>query len=172
MQIEKGGHMQDCLFCSHCKTTLEEFLQTGLIGCAFCYIAFKENLLFAIEKTQGKTKHIGKRPPWSAKQRHIFSQKFGLRNELSEAIKQKNNMRADVIYKTLKDIATLEELYDKQMQLERIIVEKEELERIEELQNRDRELSPIYIPKESERWKEELHALKYEIQELEKEICG
>lgn len=164
--------MQDSLICTHCKTTLDEFLHTGLIGCAFCYITFRENLLFAIERTQGKTKHCGKRPPWSAKQRHIFSKKFGLRNELSEAIKQKNNSRADIIYKALKDIASLEELYEKKLQLEKMIEEKEELERLEEQQNCDRELFPIYQPKESERWKEELHTLKYEIQELEKVICG
>lgn len=164
--------MQDSLFCTHCKTTLEEFLQTGLIGCAYCYLTFRKNLLFAIEKTQGKTKHCGKRPPWSPKQRHIFSKKFGLRNELSEALKQKNHNYADAIYKALKDIATLEELYEKQLQCEKIIEEQEELERLEEQQNINRELSPIYHPKESEKWKAELHALKYEIQELEKEICG
>ena len=164
--------MQNSLFCTHCKTTLEEFLQTGLIGCAFCYVTFRKNLLLAIEKTQGKIEHCGKRPPWSPKQMHIFSKKFGLRNALNEALKQKNQSYVDGIYKTLKDIATLEELYEKEQQCEKMIEEQEELERLEEQFNKDRELSPIYQPKESEKWKAELHAIRYEIQELEKEICG
>ena len=162
--------MQDSLFCSHCKTTLEEFLQTGLIGCVFCYTAFKENLLLAIEKTQGKTEHVGKRPPWTARQRHIFSKKLELRNAFIEAMKRKDKELADSIYATLKRIDTLEGMYELQMQLTREIPELVALEELKK--SSSPELSAVYPHKESSSLKEKLYKLEYEIQELEKEICN
>jgi protein-arginine kinase activator protein McsA len=49
--------------CPFCGGTMDEYLQTGLVGCAKCYDRFRTELEPHIERLQGGTKHEGKVPP-------------------------------------------------------------------------------------------------------------
>lgn len=53
--------------CSKCGTSMDEYLQSGLLGCAKCYEVFKENLQPYIDRLQGDKKHMGKAPPYGEK---------------------------------------------------------------------------------------------------------
>jgi protein arginine kinase activator len=48
--------------CGNCGQTLDNFLQTGMLGCAKCYSEFGAVLKPIILKTQGRTQHMGKVP--------------------------------------------------------------------------------------------------------------
>ncbi len=52
--------------CKVCGTTLADFRRTGLLGCAACYEAFREELLPTIRYVQGKLMHEGKSPSGAA----------------------------------------------------------------------------------------------------------
>lgn len=56
--------------CPSCGMTLEEFRVTGLLGCADCYQAFREDLLPTIRSIQGKTCHAGKAPSGEAEEKY------------------------------------------------------------------------------------------------------
>jgi protein arginine kinase activator len=49
--------------CPFCGGTLDEYLQTGLLGCAKCYDQFRKELEPHIEHSQGAVCHDGKIPP-------------------------------------------------------------------------------------------------------------
>ncbi len=46
--------------CPECGTLLSEFQKTGLAGCAYCYTAFRDEVLAMLGKMQGSTRHLGK----------------------------------------------------------------------------------------------------------------
>ena len=46
--------------CPHCGTTLLDFRRTGLLGCAYCYTAFRKELIPAVQHIQGEIQHRGK----------------------------------------------------------------------------------------------------------------
>lgn len=66
--VGKGG--ADARACPVCGTTLEDFRHTGLLGCAFCYTAFREELLPAVRYAQGKVRHEGKAPSGEADEKY------------------------------------------------------------------------------------------------------
>ncbi len=52
--------------CPACGTTLDDFRHTGLLGCAFCYTAFRKELLPSVQYAQGKVRHEGGSPSGGA----------------------------------------------------------------------------------------------------------
>ena len=48
--------------CPYCKTTAEEVKKRNLVGCAYCYKAFKSILYPVVAKMQGGMAHTGKTP--------------------------------------------------------------------------------------------------------------
>lgn len=53
--------------CPSCGRTLKEFKKTGLLGCADCYKAFREDLVPIVKFTQGRLRHTGKDPDLTLK---------------------------------------------------------------------------------------------------------
>lgn len=56
--------------CPVCGLTLADFRATGLLGCADCYNAFREELLPTIRYVQGKLRHEGKAPSGDADEKY------------------------------------------------------------------------------------------------------
>lgn len=48
--------------CQHCKTTLDDFLNTGFVGCADCYHTFYPYLKDFSLDVHGRCVHMGKIP--------------------------------------------------------------------------------------------------------------
>ncbi len=50
--------------CPDCKTTGEEFLNTGFVGCPTCYKVFEPLVEQTVKKLQQSDRHVGKRPAY------------------------------------------------------------------------------------------------------------
>lgn len=77
----------DEIRCEVCKTTYNEFKESGRLGCENCYKAFKQQLDTVLKNMQGNNTHTGKAP---SKQRESYNNRFEIRNlkkQLQEAIK-------------------------------------------------------------------------------------
>ena len=70
--------------CPACGTTMAEFRRTGLLGCAYCYSAFREELIQTVRNMhnmQGEVRHTGKRPEASAEENYDRARDFAARKE-------------------------------------------------------------------------------------------
>lgn len=59
---EVGHSKLDTKRCECCGSSFSDIAETGKVGCAECYSAFKEELLPYIKRLHGSTSHIGKKP--------------------------------------------------------------------------------------------------------------
>lgn len=76
----------DKIVCPTCQQTFREFRNIGRLGCAHCYVAFKDELLPLLENIHGETQHCGKFPkrtPSDSKKRYEL---IKLRNDLRQAV--------------------------------------------------------------------------------------
>ncbi len=76
----------DAQACPACGITFREFRQSGRLGCAHDYEAFKDELLPLIENIHGATQHCGKVPSGAPETIARTSQLLHLRRQLKEAI--------------------------------------------------------------------------------------
>lgn len=96
--------------CPACGTTLAQFRKTGLLGCAYCYSAFREELLEtvrSIHNMQGEVRHTGKRPEASAEEKYdearaYAAQREALIEELERAMRRGDYAAARTLQAKLK----------------------------------------------------------------------
>lgn len=68
--VGRTGGKSKVKACPVCGYTLADFRHTGLLGCADCYEAFREELLPTIRYVQGKLQHAGKAPSGDADEKY------------------------------------------------------------------------------------------------------
>lgn len=61
-QAEDESENEEELACPGCGMTLEEFNQTGRMGCSQCYHTFSEPIEQLLHRIHGHARHTGKRP--------------------------------------------------------------------------------------------------------------
>lgn len=94
--LEGGNTFAPVLRCEVCGTTFADYDHDGLLGCACCYDAFKEQLLPIIARIHGKTTHVGKVNQNYTE--HDLQRKLAsLQEELENAVREKRFNRAGVI---------------------------------------------------------------------------
>lgn len=76
----------DKLVCPTCKLTFRDFRSQGRLGCAHCYIAFRDELLPLLENIHGETQHCGKFPKRTPNDSQKQYQLIKLRNDLRQAV--------------------------------------------------------------------------------------
>jgi len=74
------------LVCPTCKLTFRDFRSAGRLGCAHCYIAFREELVPLLENIHGETHHCGKFPKRAPDDSQKRYQLIKLRNDLRLAV--------------------------------------------------------------------------------------
>lgn len=76
--------------CPNCKTTLDEIVESGRIGCSECYRTFRQELAPTIQNIHGKAVHMGKHPKKNQREipEHTVMEK--LREELRGAVAAEN----------------------------------------------------------------------------------
>ena len=78
--------------CPACGTTMSEFRRTGLLGCAYCYSAFRAELsetVRGMQGMQGEVRHTGKRPAAEAEEKYDRARDYAARREgLKERLEQ------------------------------------------------------------------------------------
>lgn len=98
--------------CPACGTTMAEFRRTGLLGCAYCYSAFREELLETVRNMhnmQGEVRHTGKRPEASAEEKYDQARDYAARREalieqLEEAMRAGDYAAARTLQKQLRTL--------------------------------------------------------------------
>ena len=84
----------DVIVCKNCGTTLDEFSETGRLGCANCYSVFRQSIIPVLEGVHINTKHKGKCPGQTIEidieKANRQSKKNKLKNELRAAIEIEN----------------------------------------------------------------------------------
>ncbi len=88
------------LICPDCKTTSDEFLKTGFVGCPRCYEVFEPLVLQTVKKLQQSDRHIGKSPLGMVTQDETDI----LKSELQQAIDSGDYGRAGEISKRLEQV--------------------------------------------------------------------
>jgi protein arginine kinase activator len=86
-----GADMEDKikLQCPNCNLTLQEFENSGLLGCEDCYSTFQDELNILLKRIHGSHKHIGSRPR-PARAIGDVPDLEAVKINLREAIEQKN----------------------------------------------------------------------------------
>jgi protein arginine kinase activator len=92
--------------CSDCGLHYSEFMRTGRLGCASCYVDFGAQLKQILRRVHGSVRHVGKAP---GKEGHLYERRQRvqkLHEDLQRAIEREEYERAAA----LRDkIRTLEE---------------------------------------------------------------
>ncbi len=95
--------------CPACGTTLDGFRSTGLLGCAYCYTAFREELMPTVKYIQGKLHHEGKAPDTGAEERYdtvraLVREQEETKKNLERAMQEHDYASADRYRELLKEV--------------------------------------------------------------------
>lgn len=90
--------------CSFCGTTLEDFAQTAMAGCAHCYDEFLNDMMPYIQRIHGKTKHVGKIPATAGKQLKLQRELTSLKKQLNDAVNAQEYEKAAELRDKIKEI--------------------------------------------------------------------
>ena len=86
------------LVCPDCKTTGDEFLKSGYVGCPRCYTVFEPLIVQTVKKLQQSDRHVGKTPiGGSASGMSPTDERERLRSELQAAIDRRDYKLASAI---------------------------------------------------------------------------
>jgi len=82
------------LVCENCGTTLDEFSQSGRLGCAQCYSVFRESIIPVLNGIHMNTQHKGKKPgqrvKLNVKNETVKNKTDILKSELKTAVATEN----------------------------------------------------------------------------------
>lgn len=96
--------------CPACGTTLEDFKNTGLLGCAHCYTAFREELTPTVRYVhQGGVRHEGKSPSADAEEnydivRELVREQEEIKEQYDLAVREQDFARAETLKARLIEI--------------------------------------------------------------------
>ena len=90
------------LVCPKCKTTGEEFVKTGFVGCPHCYEVFEPLIVQTVKKLQQSDSHIGKAPIGTV---NATEEEARLKAELQAAIDDRNYAKVGEIGERLKKLS-------------------------------------------------------------------
>ena len=82
----RGAETKKRKVCSSCGMTLESFQKSGLLGCAQCYTAFRDEINHSIRYCQRSSLHCGKRPIGTSELKYeLVREQESFRSQLSVA---------------------------------------------------------------------------------------
>jgi protein arginine kinase activator len=81
-----GATAAGAIRCPKCGISFEEIARQGKVGCAHCYIGFREKLSPTVEKIHGKASHAGKIPPLAQNRKPKVSPLEQLKEQLAAAV--------------------------------------------------------------------------------------
>ena len=95
--------------CPACGATLDDFRATGLLGCAYCYTAFREELTPTVRYIQGRIRHEGKEPDKEAQEnyddmRNLVREREVTKAELEHALQAEDYALAEEYKLRLREI--------------------------------------------------------------------
>lgn len=90
--------------CPSCKLSFEEFRQTGKVGCADCYRAFKDQLDSVLKNIQGSARHSGKLPKKAGAEIYTKRELENLKSRLKKAVENEEYEDAAKIRDKIREI--------------------------------------------------------------------
>jgi len=95
-QMSKGGADSAAHGpCSYCGLTIQDFKESGRLGCPHCYVTFESPLSSLLRRLHGGTQHVGKvylpPNPSSAEQEHKLAE---MKRKLDHAVQSEDFERA------------------------------------------------------------------------------
>ncbi|MGI6622806.1 MAG: DNA helicase UvrBC [Clostridiaceae bacterium] len=97
-EIEEGRELS----CDRCGMTIDEFNNTGRMGCSKCYEVFFEPMQVLLNRIQGNTHHCGKNPNKAGSRQTNELQIVQLKQELADCIRNEAYERAAEIRDKIK----------------------------------------------------------------------
>lgn len=98
--------------CPECGTALSDFRRTGLLGCPYCYNAFRDEVIAMLDKMQGGTYHAGKVQSERSREKYEATHELALEHEYVKAELERAMLNRD--YKTAESLQKkLRELHAK-----------------------------------------------------------
>lgn len=89
--------------CPVCGTSFADYENSGLLGCASCYDVFKDELLPAIRRIQGKVTHVGA-PSANRDEYGLYRTLKTLQEQLETALKEKRYTDAGKLNRRINEI--------------------------------------------------------------------
>ena len=90
--------------CPVCGTTVADYRRTGLVGCASCYTAFREEIMPFVRRMHGKTRHVCKHPLGNGRLYELMDTLKSLRTELERALLEKRTEDTKRINRDIRDV--------------------------------------------------------------------
>ncbi|MCX7771989.1 MAG: UvrB/UvrC motif-containing protein [Clostridia bacterium] len=94
LKNEEESEVPEQAQCDRCGMTVEEFNNTGRMGCSKCYEVFYEPMQGLLTRIQGNTRHHGKVPKRFETQHSVEAEIEKLKQELQECIRAEAYERA------------------------------------------------------------------------------
>ncbi len=94
LNAASGRQMPAQKNCPLCKTSLDEILKSGKLGCSECYKTYSEYLIRPLKQIHGADGHTGKIPARCGKGIKRMAQIDTLQSELNQAVMEQNFEKA------------------------------------------------------------------------------
>lgn len=102
------------LRCSRCGLAFSQFKQTGMLGCAQCYVDFRKQLQPVLQRIHGRLQHEGRIPVTAGEGLQLRRKIEGKRREMQSAIDQEEFERAAKLRDELRSLQSTLEAQDKE----------------------------------------------------------
>ncbi|MFP4623036.1 MAG: UvrB/UvrC motif-containing protein [Gemmatimonadota bacterium] len=104
-QDKPAGGASRSVECEFCGLTLDDFKQTGRLGCPHCYVTFDSHLRSLFRRLHGASQHVGKvyLPPDSTAAERV-EQLSRLRRKLDGAVEREEFERAAQIRDQIREL--------------------------------------------------------------------
>lgn len=89
------------LVCPDCKTTSQEFIKSGFVGCPRCYKVFEPLIVQTVKKLQQADRHVGKTPYGAV---DVATEEARLKSELQAAFDRGDYARIGELSERLKQL--------------------------------------------------------------------
>ena len=91
--------------CTSCGMTIDTFLKGGLLGCAQCYSAFRDEITVSIKYCQRNGLHRGKKPDGSSELKYdLVREQESFRSQMDDALLAGDRALAQELFYRLKEI--------------------------------------------------------------------
>ena len=101
--------------CTNCGEEYDNFIKTGLLGCADCYDMFEDKIDQVLKNMQGSIKHVGRKPlNIEEKMKNTGENKANVNSQNSKAEKDKKVSQVDELESLKRElnVAIQEERYE------------------------------------------------------------
>ena len=101
----RGAQTKKRKVCSSCGMTLDAFQKSGLLGCAECYTAFRDEINKSIRYCQRSNLHCGKKPIGTSELKYeLVREQESFRSQLSVARREGDSVLAEELSRRLEEL--------------------------------------------------------------------